>query len=102
MNVSDAVKAKAKQKRQMVESKLAPDPADIKILDIIEDLLRDRCCFLKIDIETSLKILIYLGYSRDEAGDMYAKLVRKAWIGEYTIVEPPGIIVKSDDWYREV
>ena len=85
----------------MIESQSEPNPAEIKIIEIVEDLLQDRCCFLKIDIETSIKILMFLGYSMDDAGDMYAKLVRKAWVGEYTIIEPPGIIVKSDDLYGE-
>lgn len=101
MSAIEAVKAKAKEKRQQLESSASADSRDFKIIDIIEKLLRDPCCFLKIDIKTSAQMLMFLGYSKEEAVDLHIKLVYKAWIGEYTIVEPPGIIVKSEDWYGE-
>ena len=101
MSAIETVKIKANEKRQKLESSTSADPLDIKIIDIIEDLICDPGCFLKLDLKLGYEVLSIVGFTQEEILEIYPKLVRKAWIGEYTIVDPPGIIVKFDDWYGE-
>lgn len=95
------VRQKAREKREELEAQTPADPQKLKAIELIEDLLSDRCCFLQFDVKMACQILQFIGYSLDEISDIHPKLVRKAWIGEYTLVDPPGIIVKSDDFYRD-
>lgn len=97
----NAVRQKAREKREQLEAQMPTDPQKLKAIEIIEDLLSDRCCFLQFDVQMACQILRFIGYSLDEISDIYPKLVRKAWTGEYTLIDPPGIIVKSDDLYGD-
>ena len=97
----NSVRQKAREKREQLEAETPSDPQKLQAIEIIEDLLSDRCCFLQFDVKMACQILQFIGYSLDEISDIYPKLVHKAIRGEYTLVDPPGIIVKSDDFYRD-
>ena len=63
---------------------------DKEILKIMKDLIFDDLCYIKLDIELGLQILAFLGYSKEEAKNMYAELTTSAYTslnkGRYTIV----------------
>ncbi len=71
---------------------------DKEILKIIKDLIFDDLCYIKLDIEIGLQILAFLGYSKEEAKNMYAELTTSAFNllnkGRYTIVS--GLKSKCD------
>ena len=61
---------------------------DKRILNLIGDLLKDNMCFIKINIDLSLSMLLFLGYEKDEAKKVYTQLINEAkqqLTGKYTL-----------------
>ena len=91
MSAIEAVKAKAKEKRQQLESSALADSRDVKIIDIIEDLICDRSCFLKLGREFGCEVLSIIGFTPEEILEIYPKLIQDEFSsvkGKYTLVEP--------------
>ena len=63
---------------------------DKEMLNLIGDLLKDDMCFLKIKIDLALNILLFLGYEKKEAKEIYIKLIsetRQKLNGKYRLVD---------------
>ena len=90
MCVIDIVKAKANKKRQELESSPTADPLDIKIIDIIEELICDPGCFLKLDLKLGYEVLSIIGFTQEEILEVYPKLVHDSYFaikGKYNLIE---------------
>ena len=86
----ETIKAKAKEKRELLVSMPSADPRDIKIIDIIEDLICDRSCFLKLGMELGYEVLSIIGFTHEEILEAYPKLVQDEYAatkGKYTLIE---------------
>lgn len=60
------------------------------MLNLINDLLKDDMCFIKINIDLALNMLQFLGYEKDETKEIYIKLVHEAsehLEGKYRLVD---------------
>ena len=64
---------------------------DKKILEIINELVFDDFCYIKLDIKLAFQTRYFLGYSKKEAQDLYIELVQASVAlsnkGRYTQVE---------------
>ena len=90
MSAIEKVKIKANEKRQNLESSTSTDPRDIKIIDIIEDLICDRNCFLKLGRDFGCEVLSIIGFTPEEVLEIYPKLVQDEFIttkGKYSLIE---------------
>jgi len=58
--------------------KLSAKADEIEILELIGKLLKDDACFLKIDIQLALKMLLFLGYDKEKAKEIYAILITES------------------------
>lgn len=61
--------------RQINEEQLKNNPSDLN--KTIKVILSDDDCFSYIDMETSIKILMDLGKTEDEAKVLYEKLIKE-------------------------
>ena len=79
-------------REKTAEIKHCASEKDDKILKIINDLIFDDFCFIKIDIELAFQILSFLGYSKKDAQKLYLELVNSSTSllhkGRYTLIEP--------------
>lgn len=90
MSAIETVKTKANEKRQQLESSTSADPLDIKIIDIIEDLICDPGCFLKLDLKLGYEVLSIIGFTQEEILEVYPKLVHDSYFaikGKYNLIE---------------
>lgn len=63
---------------------------NLLILQKIINILKDNNCFLKIKIDLALNILVEIGYSKEEAKDIYVRLInesKKNIQGGYKFIE---------------
>ena len=77
-----------KYNEKLSESNLGDE--DKEMLNLIGDLLKDDMCFLKIKIDLALSILLFLGYEKKEAKEIYIKLIsetRQKLNGKYRLVD---------------
>ena len=77
-----------KYNEKLSESNLGDE--DKEMLNLIGDLLKDDMCFLKIKIDLALSILLFLGYEKNEAKEIYIKLIsetRQKLNGKYRLVD---------------
>ena len=77
-----------KYNEKLSESNLGDE--DKQMLDLIGDLFKDDMCFLKIKIDLALNILLFLGYEKKEAKEIYIKLIsetRQKLNGKYRLVD---------------
>lgn len=49
--------------------------ADARKLELIDELLKDDQCFYKIDANTALSILAFLGIKEEDLRDVYLELI---------------------------
>lgn len=99
MSAIDTVKAKASEKRQQLESSPSADPRDIKIIDIIEELICDKSCFLKLGRDFGCEVLSLIGFTLEEILEIYPKLVQDEFAtikGNYTLIERPEANGQTD------
>ena len=57
------------------KKKLIETEEDMEKISVIEELLLDESCFFKMDIETAIGILDFLGVSEDNIMDYYYSLI---------------------------
>ena len=92
-NAIDLVKKKAAEKRTQLESLSEVDPRDIKMIDIIEDLICDKSCFLKLGRDFGCEILSIIGFTTEEIVEIYPNLIQDEFTatrGKYTLIEDEG------------
>ena len=94
----EKLRKEAADKQKIINFSSDYSEKDKKIISIINDLLTDDACFLKIDIYLAMQILFYLGYTKQEAQITYISLVQessKVLKGKYTLMEPDNLFDKN-------
>jgi len=89
------LKAKERYEKFLLNKKI--DDKQKKNLEDIIKFLEDDSCFVKININFALIILISIGYTKDEAKDLYIKLIKegkKSLKGKYNLINPQDLGLK--------
>ena len=80
----DKVKIALKAKKQ------AANNEELKALYLIEQMLDNEACFLKINIKLGLNMLLFIGYGKEDAKKVYSQLInesRQLLKGKYQIID---------------
>lgn len=73
-----------------IKKQSVTDDEEAELIAIMEDLLKDNACFLKLNMGTALNMLSYIGYSRKEAKEVYICLMRESCQllkGKYQVID---------------
>jgi len=89
--VIDKIRYKANEKYLLyiVNNIEQIDDEDKEMFILINDLLKDDNCFLKIDMRLAINMLIAIGYTKEEAKLLYVDLIKeskKNLNGKYILV----------------
>ena len=92
------IRNKVLEKKEMLKASNVVDVKSQTIINTIEELLLDDACFIKLDISTAIAVLVFLGYTKDEAKELYISLVQessKKMSGHYTLINFKGEHLKK-------
>lgn len=95
----DQIRQKSKEKREYLTDTNSLTENQLKILNLIDDLLSDDLCFLKLDVTMAVVILVYIGYPKEQAKQMYPDLVqaaRQKAKGKYILFDPQCLSQDAD------
>lgn len=91
MDHLNEIRKKSKEKRSRLEIENALLGKNQRLMDTIDDLLSYDTCFANLPIEIGMPLLIYLGFSKERAKEIYPGLVQESvdhMKGKYILVDP--------------
>lgn len=94
----EQVRIKVREKKKSLELSGKLNEENEKIINLIEDLLSDNTCFIKLDISMAVIILVFLGYTKSEAKEIYVSLTQesaKSLHGKYSLVDLDDNILRK-------
>lgn len=63
------------KKLRIITQELINKTRDKEKYQIIDKILKDDLCFFKMDIDTSISILLDLGFNESDAKELYKELI---------------------------